>query len=170
VTKALEARKIDVTTVHRVSAARRLLDDSAAAWSMQLGVLVGMACLLVAGLGLAIAGAASWRTRAGDLAILRLNGVAGRDVRRIAVGEQVPTVAVSVLTGAGIGVLAAHYALPTLPMLPADPVVDLIDLSAAWVTVLVVVVGAALALCAAGAVIAALVARRAGLEHVVGPT
>jgi hypothetical protein len=170
VTQALHARNVDVTAVHRVSAARRLLDDSASAWSMQLGVLVGIACLLVAGLGLAIAGAASWRTRARDLAILRLNGLTGPDVRRVSLGEQLPMVVVSVLAGAGVGVLAAHYALPTLPLLPADPQVDLIDLSAAWGVVLVLVGVAAVVLCTVGAAIAALVARRASPERVVAQT
>lgn len=168
VTKALHDQKMDVTAVARVSTARGLLDDSAATWSMQLGVLVGVACLLVAGLGLAIGGAASWRTRSRDLAILRLNGVAGRDIRRISIGEQLPTVVVSVLAGGGAGVLAAHYALPTLPLLPADPAVDLIDLSAAWGALLVLIAVAVVTLGAVGAIIAALVARRASPESVVG--
>jgi predicted lysophospholipase L1 biosynthesis ABC-type transport system permease subunit len=157
-----------VTDVARRSSARELLDDSAATWSMQLGVLVGAACLLVAALGLAIAGAASWRSRARDLSVLRLNGLAARDARRISLGEQLPVVLVSVVTGAAAGLLAAHYALPTLPLLPADPAVDLVDLSAAWGAVLVLTVLTLLVLGAAGALVAGLVARRASLDRAVG--
>ena len=167
VTKALHAKGMEVTAVTRVSAARRVLDESAATWSMQLGVLVGVACLLVAALGLAIGGAASWRSRARDLAIMRLNGLGRGDVRRISLGEQLPMVVVAVLTGAAAGMLAAHYALPTLPVLPADPPVDLVDLSADWATVLVLTGVAVLALCAVGVVIAGLVARRAVLDRAV---
>ena len=78
-----------------------------------------------------------------------------------------PTVVVAVLAGAGVGVLAAHYALPTLPLLPADPAVDLIDLSAPWRVVLVLTCVAVVVLCSTGALIAALVARRASLDRAV---
>jgi putative ABC transport system permease protein len=168
VTKALAARQMKVTEVARRSSARELLDDSAATWSMQLGVLVGVASLLVAALGLAIAGAASWRSRARDLSVLRLNGLAARDARRISLGEQLPVVLVSVVIGAGAGVLAAHYALPTLPLLPVDPAVDLVDLSAAWGSVLVLTVLTLLVLGVVGALVAGLVARRASLDRAVG--
>ncbi|MGY2874322.1 putative ABC transport system permease protein [Marmoricola sp. URHA0025 HA25] len=168
VTDALESGHMEVTAVSTYSEARRLLDRTSATWSMQLGVLVGVACLVVAALGLAIAGAATWRSRARDLAIMRLNGLPAGDVRRISVGEQLPMVVVSVLIGAGTGVLAAHYALPTLPLLPDDPAVDLVDLSAAWGPVAVLTVVTAVALCTVGLLIAALVARRASLDRVVG--
>jgi putative ABC transport system permease protein len=168
VTKALRAKHMNVSHVARISAARATLDESAATWSMQLGVLVGLACLVVAGIGLAIGGAASWRSRARDLAVLRLNGVPERDARRISLGEQLPMVAVAVVTGAAAGVLAAHYALPTLPLLPAAPPVDLVDLSTAWSTVVLLAAMTALALGAVAAVVADLVFRRATPDRVGG--
>jgi len=169
-TEAVDAAHMKITHVARVSEARELLDDTAATWSMQLGVLVGIACLVVAACGLTIAGAASWRSRARDLAILRLNGLSHRDVRRVSLGEQLPAIVMSVLTGAASGVLAAHFALPTLPLLPADPVVDLVDLSAAW-TAVFILAGLTLAvLGAVGALVAAAVARRASLDRTVDVT
>jgi ABC-type antimicrobial peptide transport system permease subunit len=168
VRKALEGAGMRITHVARTSAARSLLDDSAATWSMQLGVLVAIACLLVAALGLAIAGAASWRSRARDLAILRLNGLAPPELRRISLGEQLPMVVVAALTGAVAGLVAAQYALPTLPLLPGKPAVDLVDLTPPWPTLLLVAVGAALALGVVGAVVADLVTRRASLDRVAG--
>ncbi|RNM13886.1 ABC transporter permease [Nocardioides pocheonensis] len=165
---ALEGAGMRVTKVSRLSAARERLDDSAATWSMQLGVLVAIACVLVAALGLAIAGAASWRSRARDLAILRLNGLTDRALRGISLGEQIPVVLVSVLTGTAAGLVAAQYALPTLPILPTKPVVDLVDLAPSWAALVLVAVVTALALGTVGVVVAGLIARRATLEHVGG--
>jgi len=168
VTQALAARHVQVTDVARVSRVRSLLDESAATWSTRLGVLVGLACLVVAALGLAIAAAASWRSRARDLAILRLNGVTARDARRTCLREQLPTVAVAVLAGAATGVLAAHYALPTLPLLPAAPPVDLVVLSTAWGAVVVLTVLTALVLGGVGVVVADAVFRRATMDRIGG--
>lgn len=167
-TTALRDRGVSVTDVARVSAARAALGDSAAAWSLQLGVLVGVACLVVAALGLVIAGAASWRPRARDLAILSLNGLPSRDVRRAAVVEQLPAIAAAVLTGGLLGVAAAHYALPTLPLLPVDPPVDLVDLSAAWLPVSALTILAALVLAVVGGLVSAAVRHRATLDRVAG--
>jgi ABC-type antimicrobial peptide transport system permease subunit len=161
----LERAGMRVTDVRRVSAARERLDDSAATWSMQLGVLVAIASLVVAGLGLVIAGAASWRSRARDLAILRLNGLPTSALRRISLGEQLPLVLVSVLTGATAGLVAAQYALPTLPLLPSKPAVDLVDLAPSWGALLAVALVTALALGAVGVLVAGVVARRADLER-----
>jgi putative ABC transport system permease protein len=168
VRKALAAADMSITHVARVSEARGLFADSAATWSLELGVLVGVACLVVALLGLAIAAAGSWRLRARDLAILRLNGVTTGDVRRISVGEQVPVVVLAVVTGAAGGIVAAHYALPTLPLLANDPQVDLIDLSTAWPAVALLTAGAAAVLAGFGWAIAVQLARRATPDRVTG--
>lgn len=136
VRSALLDHGLQVGDVVRTSEVRRDLDRTAATWSLELGVLVGGACLLVALLGLAIAAAGAWRSRAHDLAVLRLNGLPLRDVRRISVIEQLPSLLAAVVLGAVGGVVAAHFALPTLPLLATDPQVDLVDLSAAWGVVL----------------------------------
>jgi hypothetical protein len=165
---ALEDAGMRITEVRRVSAARERLAGTAATWSMQLGVLVAIASLVVAALGLVIGGAASWRSRARDLAILRLNGLPAAALRRISLGEQLPLVLVSVLTGATAGIVAAQYALPTLPLLPVEPAVDLADLAPSWGALIVVALVTALALGAVATVVASLIARRASPERVVG--
>jgi hypothetical protein len=165
---ALEARQMSVTDVRRTSATRDVLDDTAAGWSLQLGVLAGAAALVVAALGLAVAGAASWRPRTRDLAVLELNGMSMRTLRRISLGEQAPAIAAAVLSGAAVGVVAAHYALPTLPLLPDDPPVDLVDLSTAWPTLLVVVPLTVVVLCVVGALVGGIIVRRTRVDRVVG--
>ncbi len=147
---ALTDKGLEIAAVSRTSDVRRELDEAAATWSLRLGIVVGLVCLLVALLGLAIAGAGAWRARQRDLAVLRLNGVALVDVRRVAVVEQVPLLLVSVVLGAAVGMLAAHYALPTLPLLAVDPQVDLTDLSTAWGVVLVLTAAAGAILGVAG--------------------
>lgn len=166
--KALEDRSMSVIGVERTSTTRDLLDDTAAGWSLQLGVLAGSAALVVAALGLAVAGAASWRPRTRDLAVLELNGMSARAIRRISLGEQVPAIAAAVLSGAAVGVVAAHYALPTLPLLPEDPPVDLVDLSTEWTTVLVLVPVTVVLLCLVGAAVGAAIVRRTRIDQAVG--
>jgi hypothetical protein len=159
---------MSVIGVERTSTTRDLLDDTAAGWSLQLGVLAGSAALVVAALGLAVAGAASWRPRTRDLAVLELNGMSARAIRRISLGEQVPAIAAAVLSGAAVGVVAAHYALPTLPLLPEDPPVDLVDLSTEWTTVLVLVPVTVVLLCLVGAVVGGAIVRRTRIDQAVG--
>lgn len=168
VTDALEDRGLAVTRVTRVSDVRDRLEESAASWSLQLGVLVGIAGLLVACLGLMIAAAAAWRNRTRDLAVLRMNGMSAATTRRISIAEQLPTIIAAVLAGAAGGVLAAHYALPTLPLLPSDPQVDLVDLSAAWPAVFLMASTTLVTWCGVGWLLAAVAARRATLDRVVG--
>ncbi len=139
---ALAAAGLEIEDVARTSEARHELDESAATWSLELGILVAVACLLVAVLGLAIAGAGAWRARSRDLAVLRLNGVTRGEVDRISLVEQLPGMLVAVLVGAVSGVVAAHFALPTLPLLAVDPQVDLVDFSAAWSVVIALAVAA----------------------------
>jgi hypothetical protein len=163
---ALAGSGLAITSEARTSDARRELDDSAATWSLRLGIVVGLVCLLVALLGLAIAGAGAWRARLRDLAVLRLNGVARAGVRRVAAVEQVPLLLVSVVLGAVVGMVAAHYALPTLPLLAVDPQVDLTDLSPAWGVVLVLTAVAGAILGVAGWASARAVADAAGPTRV----
>lgn len=167
VRRAVEQRDMSLTHVARTSDARRLLDESPATWSLRLGGLVGVACLVVALLGLAVAGAASWRSRARDLATLRLHGMDSGVVRGISLTEQAATTVVPVLAGSAAGILAARFALPELSLLPTSPQVDLVDLSTAWPEVLALTSAMLLALCCTGLVVAWLIARRARLELVV---
>ena len=168
VTRALQDRHLAVLRVSREAEARRDLQESASAWSLQLGVLAGVACLLVSALGLVIAAVASWRTRTRDLAILRLNGMSPAASGRIPLGEQLPGIVLGGVAGALAGVLAAHFSLPSLPLLPTDPPVDLLDLSIAWGTVLPIAGAAVLALAVLGWLLGAQIARRSTLDRVLG--
>jgi hypothetical protein len=169
-TKALRSRDVSVGSVARESEARDALGESPAAWSLRLGILVGVSCLLVAGLGLTIAAAATWRTRTRDLAVLGVNGTSAGTLGRISLGEQLPPVVLAVLAGAAGGVLAAHYALPSLPLLPTEPAVDLLDLSVPWGTVMVLSGAALIALGLLAWLLGLLISRRATLGRVLEPT
>jgi hypothetical protein len=168
VTDALEARHVSVLDVLRESRAVSALEESPAAWSLGLGVLVGIACLLVAVLGLLVAGTASWTRRARDLAVIRLHGLPAAQARRIALGEQLPVVLVAGIAGTLSGLLAAHFSLPALPILPAAPPVDLVDLSTAWGPVALLAGIPVLVLCGLAWALGSLVARRAGFDRIGG--
>jgi predicted lysophospholipase L1 biosynthesis ABC-type transport system permease subunit len=120
---------VDTSTV---SERRRALDQTSAAWSLELAVLVGAAAVVLAGLVLLVLCAASWRSRSRDLAALQVNGVPRAALSAIAVTEQVPVVALAVLVGAACGVVGAQLALPTIPLFAVPPIVSTLDLSTAW--------------------------------------
>ena len=164
---AAEARHMSVLRVDREADALEELEQSASAWSLQLGVLVGVACLLVAALGVGIAGAASWRTRARDLAVLRLHGTPPSRLARVSLGEQLPVILVAVLTGSASGVLAARVAARSVPLLPTAPAADLLDTSLDWPVMLVLGLVAAVALSALGWFVGALLVRRTTLDRLV---
>jgi hypothetical protein len=168
VTDALTARHVPVLQVRRESRAVTELEESPAAWSLELGVLVGVACLLVAVLGLLVAGTASWTRRARDLAVIRLNGLPPAQARRIALGEQLPVVVAAGLAGTLSGLVAAYFSLPALPILPSTPPVDLLDLSTAWRPVVLLAVVPVLVLCALAWALGSLVARRAAFDRIGG--
>ena len=168
VTRALEAHHLAVLGVARESEARAVLAQSPSAWSLQLGALVAVACLLVSGLGLVIAGTASWAARTRDLAVVRMNGMTARTVRQIALGEQVPAIVVGGVVGALAGVLATHLSLREVPLLPAAPPVDLLDLSVDWPLVAMLTGVAVLTGAGLGWLLGLLTARRAGVDRVLG--
>jgi hypothetical protein len=109
---ALERVGVEIAGVRRVSEIRHSYDTSVPAWSLQLGVLVAVAGLLLAALVLVLLVASTWRRRSRDLACLRMSGVPGRALGGVAVGEQLPIVLLAVLAGGGCGLLAAAFALP----------------------------------------------------------
>jgi hypothetical protein len=167
VQRAADARHMSVLRVDRESDALDELEQSASAWSLQLGVLVGVACLLVAALGVGIAGAASWRTRARDLAVLRLHGSPSSRLTQVSLGEQLPVILVAVLAGSASGMLAARVAASSVPLLPTAPAADLLDTSLDWPVVLVLGLVAAVALSALGWFVGALLVRRTTLDRLV---
>ncbi len=163
---ALRQRGIAVTDVSRVTAARRAFDETAATWSLGLAAVAGGAALLVAALVLLVITATTWRLRARDLAGLRMSGLRPAQLRSIAVGEQLPVVALAVVLGSACGVVGAHLALPTVPLFASAPTVSTLDLSTAWTAVAVVTLAALVVLGALGWAAGSWVARRATLERV----
>jgi hypothetical protein len=146
VTAALARAGLAVTGVRRLGAARAGYDASVPAWSLQLAVLAAVAGLLLAALVLVLLTASTWRRRSRDLACLGLSGVPRRGLRRIAVGEQLPTVLLAVLAGAGCGLAGAAVALPTVPLFADGRPSAGLDLSAPWPAVLAVLAAALVAL------------------------
>jgi predicted lysophospholipase L1 biosynthesis ABC-type transport system permease subunit len=157
---ALAARRIQVVDTSTVSELRRALDETSAAWSLELAVLVGAAALVLAGLVLVVLCAGSWRSRSRDLAALRVNGVSRAAVSAIAVAEQVPVIGLAVLVGTACGVAGAQLALPTIPLFAIPPTVSTLDLSTTWSAVAVTATMALLLLSCLGWTLSRWVVRR----------
>ena len=113
VTRALAAKGIRVGDTHTLSDVRRTYDESTAAWSLQLAVLVGIAGLLTGILVLLVIAVTTWRLRSRDFAALRMSGVSLRSIRRIAVAEQ--------LIAIGLAVVAGWCAAPSAPTSRCPP-------------------------------------------------
>ena len=166
VTRALAAEGIRVGDAHTLSDVRRTYDESTAAWSLQLAVLVGVAGLLAGILVLLVIAVTTWRLRSRDFAALRMSGVSLRSIRRIAVAEQLIAIGLAVVAGVVCGTVGAHFALPTLPLFATAPAVSTLDLSTAWPAVGAGFAGAAVVLALAGWLIGSVIAHRAALERV----
>ena len=166
VSKALTAKGISLGDVHTLSEARRTYDESTAAWSLQLAVVVGVAGLLTGILVLLVIAVTGWRLRSRDFAALRMSGLSRRELRRIAVAEQLIAILLAVVAGVVCGAVGAHYALPTLPLFATDPEVSTLDLSTAWGAVAIGFGGALLVLTVTGVLIGRTIARRSTLERV----
>ena len=166
---ALEGAGLTLHDVRRLSQVRRAYDTAVPAWSLQLGVLVASAGLLLAALVLALLVASTWRLRTWDLACLGMSGVPRRGLARIAIGEQLPAVLISVPVGAACGVVGARYALPTVPLFPSVQQPPGLDLSVPWATVGVMLAGALLVLGLIAAACGYAVVARAHLSRVREP-
>ena len=166
VTRALAAKGIRVGDTHTLSDVRRTYDESTAAWSLQLAVLVGVAGLLTGILVLLVIAVTTWRLRSRDFAALRMSGVGLRSIRRIAVAEQLIAIGLAVVAGVVCGTVGAHFALPTVPLFATAPAVSTLDLSTAWPAVGVGFAGATVVLALAGWLIGSAIAHRAALERV----
>lgn len=145
---------------------RRSLDESVAAWSLRLGVVVGLAAVAIAVLALSVLTVTGWRTRARDLASLWLAGVDRRTVRRLPGATQLVPVVLGVLAGAGAGMLGALLTLPDIPLFAVPPAVDTIDLSVPWLAVGLTTLGCLLVLGTAAVILGRAVAAAARLDRV----
>ncbi|MEP6762236.1 MAG: ABC transporter permease, partial [Sporichthyaceae bacterium] len=166
VTTAMTAKNIRLGDTHTLTDVRRTYDESTAAWSLQLAVVVGIAGLLTGILVLLVIAVTTWRLRSRDFAALRMSGVGRRSVRRIAVAEQLIAIGLALAAGVVCGVIGAHFALPTIPLFATAPQVSTLDLSAAWGAVAVALLGAVLVLMVTGVLIGRAIAGRSTLERV----
>lgn len=132
ITKALDERGIAVAGTTTLKDTLRGYDEATPAWSLQLAGLVGALAILIALLVLLVSAVSAWRLRTRDLAALRMSGLPGRAVRRVAVAAQLPAVLVGVLAGTLAGLVGANLAMPLVPLFAVEPEVSTIDLGTAW--------------------------------------
>ncbi len=151
----------DVTTVDQV---RADLDASPAAWSLALSVLVGLVSVVVAALVMVVATATTWRSRARDLAALRMAGLPTRQLVRMELLGQLPVVLLGSVAGAACGLVAGVVALPGVRQFTELPAVDTTDFSTPWAAVLLGAAAAALVLVLVASAAARWTARRASLS------
>ena len=163
---ALEERDIALADVRRYADVRRTYDDTVASWSLALGAAVAPAVMLLALLVLLVLAAIGWRTRARDLAVLRLNGVDRRTTRRLGVWAQLPAVLSAVVGGvlAGLGRGRPRDAGRGVP--PRGPRGAGPRRSTSWPAVVAVAVVCLVLLPAVAALTGLVVARRAHVERV----
>lgn len=138
VTQALRADGIKLVDTTRLSDVRSRYDDSTPAWSVTLGLVVGLAAVGVALVLLAVLAISGWRVRVRDLSALWLSGVRRRDVRRLAWTPQLPAVVIGAVVGAACGLLGAVVSMPIVPLFAQAPGVDTLDLATPWTPVLLV--------------------------------
>jgi hypothetical protein len=166
VAAALADRNIQVTTPTTVGGVRDELDASIAAWSLALALVVGGAGLAIDLLVLLVVAATTWRLRAPEVTALRMSGVSGASVVRIAAGEQLPVVLLAVVAGSVCGVVGAHLAMPSVPLFASDPAVSTLDLATSWGAAAAAALTAGFLLTACVLLIGRALARRATLERV----
>ncbi len=165
VTKALGDKGVRVTTTSHPGDRERLYAATAAAWSLQLALVVGLMALLVAAVALVVLVATSWRARSRDYAGLRLAGLTRRRVAAIAVIETVPAIAASGVVGVLAGLFAAHAALPVVPLFPSPPPTWPINLGSAWGPSLVAAVVGLVVLVLVGTIASRWVAQRSTFDR-----
>ncbi|MFC4784805.1 FtsX-like permease family protein [Nocardioides sp. MAHUQ-72] len=170
---ALLARVKDALAEHGVAVAetstlagtRRTYDESTAAWSLQLAVVIGLAALLIALLVLVVSAVSSWRFRARDLAALRMSGIPGGSIGAMAVAAQLPAVVLGVVAGTVSGLYGAHLALPIVPLFASAPEVSTLDLATAWGVVAAAALGALVVLGLGAVLIGRALARRSDVRR-----
>jgi putative ABC transport system permease protein len=162
----LRKRGVPVNSLTTQAQARQVLDDTPAAWALSLAFLVGGAGLLVAALVMVVVTATTWRSRAADLAALKMAGVSGRSLRRLERLAALPVVLVGCLAGAGCGVVAAHFALPDVRQFTEPPAVSTIDYSVPWLLVSMATLATVVTLGALALVTSAWTVRRSDLARV----
>ena len=110
---------------------------TAAAWSLQLALAVGILSLLVAAAGIIVLASTSRRARSRDYAVLRLVGQRPRSLACWPSSRRLPVIVVSALLGAAVGLWAAPAAVGMVPLFTTPPPTFPVDLRTAWTPALV---------------------------------
>jgi hypothetical protein len=165
VVDALAERGIVVGGTKTLADTVRGYDEATPAWSLQLAGLVGGVAIVIALLVLLVSAVSGWRLRTRDLAALRMSGLGGRTVRRVAVAAQLPAVLVGVLAGAVAGVVGAGLAMPLVPLFAIEPDVSVEDLSTSWPAVAVATLAVLVVVGLGSVLIGRALARRAELPR-----
>ena len=116
VTAGLAEKGIAVSATTHADDVAAAYGRSAAAWSLQLALAVGILSLLVAAAGIVVLASTSRRARSRDYAVLRLVGQRPRSLRLLAQLETLPVIVVSALLGAAVGLWAAPAAVGMVPL------------------------------------------------------
>ena len=161
----LAAHGIAVLGVRHPEQLAQTYARSAAAWSLQLALAVGVLSLLVAGVGIIVLASTSWRARSRDYAGLRMAGATARGVGLVAHLETAPVVVASAVLGAVIGLWAAPPAIGMVPLFTTPPPTFPIDLTTAWGLCLLSGLAGLVVLTVVGAVMSRRVAARSELAR-----
>jgi hypothetical protein len=132
VTSALADRGIKVVATTHPEAVATAYRRTAAAWSLQLALAVGVLSLLVAAVGIVVLASTSWRVRSRDYAALRMAGQGQRGLGLLAQLETAPVILTSAVLGVAVGLWAAPPALAMVPIFTSRPPTFPVDLHTAW--------------------------------------
>jgi hypothetical protein len=165
VTNGLAQQGIPVTATTYADDVAAAYGRSAAAWSLQLALAVGLLSLIVGAAGIVVLASTSRRARTRDYAVLRLIGQRPRSLTRLAQLETVPVIVISALLGVGVGLWAAPAAVGLVPLFTSPPPTFPVDLTTAWLPAVVAGVVGLVVLTVVGVVTSRRIARRASLER-----
>ncbi|WP_265446260.1 FtsX-like permease family protein [Flexivirga meconopsidis] len=161
-TQALKAVGYDQIDVRTAAQQRRIYDQSASGWGLQLGLFVALISTLIGVLALVAVLAASSRERRADLRALREAGVPQKTLRGATILEQVVLTVSGVALGAIAGIIGTHIAGPLIPWFAEPPDFPVTQTSVDWAVSVGVVVALLVALGLAGLIAGLLVSRREG--------
>lgn len=138
---ALTQARVTVTSETSRAALRMGFDASASAWALRLGIVVGIAALLLTTLVLILVTVTSWRTRADDYAALRLAGMRKSTTTRVGLGEQLAVIGLAVPVGAVCGFFGSRLSLGLIPLFTDPSPTFAVDLHPAYGPMTIVAVG-----------------------------
>jgi ABC-type antimicrobial peptide transport system permease subunit len=165
VTSGLAERGITVSATTYADDVAAAYGRSAAAWSLQLALAVGILSLLVAAAGIVVLASTSRRARSRDYAVLRLVGQRPRSLGLLAQLETLPVIVVSALLGAAVGLWAAPAAVGMVPLFTSPSPTFPVDLRTAWTPALLAGLVGLVVLTVVGIVTSRRIARRADLQR-----